>query len=333
MPAARPTALRRLAAALALAVSAAHAQSPLPSAAPVGGVAAVTPEPSAVVTLRGGSFVMGADPALIDHARTACIRELERFAEAQGGSLNDDTTLAGFDLQLRVCGVERFAHVMCGPDYFAHEAVAHEVWLPAFAIDRTEVTVAAYGRCVRAGRCAAPLDRIGNPQSGAPALPVTGVSWDDAQRYCRFAGGRLPSEAEWERAARGRDGRTYPWGWVLDGRRFNHGAVAPECHDDDDGFALVAPVGSFPDGASPEGVLDLAGNALEWVADRAAEDRAGYPFARAVDPRGPPVGTERVVRGGSFALPMFLSRATARLRRPAGTRERDLGFRCAYDRP
>ncbi len=319
--------------ALALAASWARAQSPLPSVAVAGEVTVVTPQPSPVVLLRGGSFVMGADPVGIDLASTVCVRELDRFVTAQGTTIADESALRGFNTLMAHCGAEQFVVSVCGAEYFAHEAVVHEVWLPTFGIDRTEVTVAAYDRCVRAGGCAAPLDAPSTPHTGLASLPVTGVSWYDAQRYCRHVGGRLPTEAEWERAARGRDGRAFPWGWVLDGRRFNHGALAPSCRDDDDGHALASPVGSFPDGASPEGVLDLAGNVLEWVADRAAPDRAGYLFHREVDPQGPRVGSERVVRGGSFELPMFMARATARMRRLPGVRLRDLGFRCAYDRP
>jgi len=332
MPSAPPSTRFVAAVALALAAPWARAQSPLPSVAVAGGVTVVTPQPSPVVVLRGGSFVMGADPAGISQASTLCAHELDRFVTLRGGAERDEAAVFGFDRLLGHCGAEQFAVSACGAEYFAHEAVAHEVWLPTFGLDRTEVTVAAYDRCVRAGDCAAPLDPPSTPQTGVASLPVTGGSWYDAQRYCRHVGGRLPTEAEWERAARARDGRVFPWGWVLDGRRFNHGAVAPGCRDDDDGFTLAAPVGSFPDGASPEGVLDLAGNVLEWVADRAAPDRGGYLFDRAVDPQGPRVGSERVVRGGSFELPMFMARATARMRRLPGVRVRDLGFRCAYDR-
>lgn len=328
---------RLLLAALTLAAPGVRAQSPLPSTAPAGEVAAVTPEPSPVVVIRGGSFAMGADTVGLDDARAQCVDELDRFAAFRGGERADEAVLRGFRQQLFSCGVGAFGRAICGEGFFAHEAITHEVWLPPFGIDRTEVTVAAYDRCVRAGACAPPMDPPGTPQTGAPTLPVTGVRWDDARDYCRHVRGRLPTEAEWERAARGRDGRTFPWGWVLDGRRFNHGAAAPDCRDADDGFALAAPVGSFPGGASPEGVMDLAGNVQEWVADRAPVDAEGrfmgHPIGRAVDPRGAREGSERVVRGGSFELPMFAGRATARTRLLPGVRSRDLGFRCAYDRP
>ena len=89
---------------------------------------------------------------------------------------------AGFNMQLRLCDVEGFLNAVCGAEYFAHEAMAHEVWLPTYGIDRTEVTVAAYDRCVRLGRCAPPLDAPGTPQTGGATLPVTGVRWEAAHR-------------------------------------------------------------------------------------------------------------------------------------------------------
>lgn len=338
MTPARPTPHRRPAAALALSLGLAaapsSAQSPLPSAGLPGRVSVVTPAPSPVVRVRAGAFLMGADPAALDQARTLCVRSLERFAAARGATPADPSAGAGFNIQLRVCEVEGFSERtgVCGVGYFAHEAMAHEVWLPSYGIDRTEVTVAAYDRCVRRGACAPPLDPAGTPQTGGASQPVTGVRWGDAAAYCAWAGGRLPTEAEWERAARGRDGRAFPWGWMADPGRLNHGAVEPGCRDDEDGFALAAPVGSYPSGASPDGALDMAGNALEWVSDRAAPDGAGYAPLRAVAPAGPREGSERVVRGGAFDLPMFLARVTARMRRPGDARERNLGFRCAYDR-
>jgi formylglycine-generating enzyme required for sulfatase activity len=333
---ARPTLSSRVPIAIAIAVvlvgAWARAQCPLPSMALQGEVNVVTPAPARTVRVGGGTFLMGADPAALDQARTMCVRSLERFATLRGGAPTDPSVGAGFNVQLRLCEVEGFASGVCGMDYFAPEAMAHEVWLPEYGLDRTEVTVAAYDRCVQQGRCAPPLDPPGTPQTGGATQPVTGVNWDDAWAYCAWAGGRLPTEAEWERAARGRDGRVFPWGWVTDPGRFNHGAVEPGCRDDDDGFALAAPVGSYPSGASPEGALDLAGNALEWVTDRAAVDGAGYPPERVVAPDGPRAGADRVVRGGAFDLPMFLARTTARMRRPRGARERNLGFRCAYNR-
>src|SRR6185436_14063480 len=142
------------------------------------------------------------------------------------------------------------------------ERPARKVTLKAFAIDRTEVTRADYAACVAAKRCKAP------PKEPAPAaaeakLPITDVDWNDAQAYCRFAGARLPTEAEWEKAARGEDGREYPWANDADCARGNWGSFEGEgpCADKNPGRPV--PVGQYPSGASPYGVLDLGGNVWE----------------------------------------------------------------------
>lgn len=125
--------------------------------------------------------------------------------------------------------------------------------LDAFTIDQLEVTVARYRRCAAAGTC--------RPVAALEALPddypVVDVTWYDADAYCRWVGKRLPTEAEWEKAARGADGRWYPWGNEWDDKRANHAIVEKD----------LKPVGSYPQDASPYGVLDMGGNALEWVAD------------------------------------------------------------------
>ena len=179
--------------------------------------------------------------------------------------------------------------------------------LPAFRIDRTEVTRAMYGRCVAARRCkplAASLET-------EPNLPVTQVDWGEARAFCAFAGGRLPSEDEWEKAARGGDGREFPWGKELDCARANWGNFENEgpCAGKNPGKPVD--VGSYPQGASPFGVLDMAGNVWEWVADK--YDR---------DP------TRRVVRGGSCCSYFVEPRAANRNAWDPSHRDGDLGFRC-----
>lgn len=180
--------------------------------------------------------------------------------------------------------------------------------LPTFKIDRTEVTRAMYARCVAAKRCAKPRIDL----TAEPELPMTQVSWHEARTFCAYAGGRLPTEAEWEKAARGTDGREFPWGNDADCARANWGNFDGEgpCAAKNPGRPVV--VGQYPEGASPYGVLDLAGNVWEWVEDK-YEDEPG----------------RRVVRGGSCCSYFVEPRAANRNAWDADHRDDDLGFRCA----
>ncbi len=195
------------------------------------------------------------------------------------------------------------------------ERPARKVTVKAFAIDRTEVTRGDYAACVTAHRCKA----VSAANSAAAAagedadkLLVTGVDWNDAQAYCRFAGGRLPTEAEWEKAARGTDGREYPWGDDADCARGNWGNFEGEgpCAENNPGRPVA--VGRYATGASPYGVLDLGGNVWEWVADKYDED-----------PK------RRVVRGGSCCSYFVGPRSANRNAWAPEHRDGDLGFRCA----
>ncbi len=292
--------------------------------------ALATLDPGPVVWLRGGRVRLGADAVALDHAMTLCRRDLRRLAVTLDERPEDEGLLLRARLLITVC-LDLPAPAPCTPLLFAREMGPREVWLSPFGLDRTEVTVDAYARCVRAGACAEPLDPPGTPHTGAAALPVTGVSWREAETYCRWIGARLPTDAEWEHAARGREARPFPWGFQWDPGRANHGALSPTCRDDDDGFALAAPVGSFPGGATPEGVLDLAGNVQEWVDDRVDPARANHPRDFAVNPRGPASGGERLVRGGAYNQPPWALRTTWRGALGNGERRRDTGFRCAWD--
>jgi sulfatase modifying factor 1 len=221
------------------------------------------------------------------------------------------------------------AQILCHPESFHDETPTQRVYVGAFGLDRTEVTVAAYRRCVRAGRCTPSTISAEDERLSQPQHPVTGVTFGQAVRYCAFVDGRLPTEAEWERAARGSDGRRFPWGDHYNDRLANFGgARASEVLD---GYRYAAPVGSYPDGASPYGILDLAGNALEWTADLHASDT--YATSSAVNPRGARSGGQRVIRGGSWGWPAFAHRTTHRSLLGEGYSSPDLGFRCAYDRP
>ena len=176
----------------------------------------------------------------------------------------------------------------------------HTVYLDAFWIDRTEVTNAQYQKCTQAGACRVVADMTGYDPQGKPNHPVE-VTWNDAQAYCQWAGARLPTEAEWEKAARGTDGRTYPWG-----------NARPDCSlataFGKDGACAegTVPVGSTPAGASPYGALDMAGNAAEWVNDWF--DYEYYSRSTERNPPGPDSGTSRVVRGGTWdSIPDWVS--------------------------
>ena len=185
------------------------------------------------------------------------------------------------------------------------------------------MTNAAYRRCVEAGACD-PSPFSGDPALGRPDHPVVGVAWYDAERFCAWAGRRLPTEAEWEYAAKGRDLRYWPWTGAFDASRANSRDAA-------DGFEKTAPVGAFPTGASPFGVLDMAGNVAEWTADRFDPTRYRTE-PEALNPTGPTSGRERVVRGGSWADGPHRLRVASR--RGKGPTEVDdaTGFRCAADR-
>jgi formylglycine-generating enzyme required for sulfatase activity len=185
-------------------------------------------------------------------------------------------------------------------EWLGHEIPQHRVHLDAFWIDQTELTNAQYRRCVEAGACWEPRC-WDNPDVSAPDQPVVCVSWEDALSYIAWAGGRLPTEAEWEKAARGSDGRVYPWGDEFDVRKVNFcdGKCALEWKADaDDGYAWSAPVGSYPEGASPYGALDMAGNVWEWVADW--YDAGYYAVSPGRNPQGPESGHWPLLRGGSF---------------------------------
>ena len=239
------------------------------------------------------------------------------------------------------------------------EKPAHKVTLRAFCIDKTEVTVAAYKKCSDEGECRraptenewtsiTPADRSAydplctmRDPAGKAQHPINCVDWSMADTYCRANGGRLPTEAEWEFAARGPDGRTYPWGDEEPSAKLlnacgrecmkwsaKHRAGLEPMYAGDDGFAGTAPVGSFPAGASRYGVVDIVGNVWEWVGDR----YGAYDGADVTDPRGAASGEERVIRGGAWngAYPAWV-RPTFRYKDEPTKRSHGIGFRCAAD--
>ncbi len=241
------------------------------------------------------------------------------------------------------------------------EKPAHHVALSPFCIDRTEVTVADYKACSDRGDCLpAPNDvnwagisaaekkgfgAVCNARdpNGRAKHPINCVDHRAAANFCARAKKRLPTEGEWEFAARGPDGRTYPWGnEAPDGTRLNAcgkectgwgksiGQAMPTMYPDDDGFPATAPVGSFPKGASRFGLEDVVGNVWEWTADLYGP----YTDADAKDPTGSTSGAERVIRGGAFNGG-FASwvRPTQRYSFEPSAKSHVIGFRCASDMP
>lgn len=208
------------------------------------------------------------------------------------------------------------------------EQPIHTVALDGFWIDRTEVTNEQYERCVEAGACDSPVasdSRTRNTYYGDSdyaTYPVVKVGWPHARTYCEWAGARLPTEAEWEYAARGSDGRKYPWGNdEPDCEKANYWDPEVNCAVD------TTAVGSYPAGASWCGAYDLGGNVWEWVADLHGE----YPSARQVNPTGSSVGWYRVMRGGSWFNGADSMRCANRDKDPAKAWFYSVGFRCAMD--
>jgi formylglycine-generating enzyme required for sulfatase activity len=226
---------------------------------------------------------------------------LEELVAIPGGSFVRGTHQGGFD-----------------------ERPERTIYLDGFLIDRYEVTNTQYAAFVKetGHRKSGPPSRYAKNMTRMRGMnqPVVYVSWEDAKAYCTWRGKRLPSEAEWEKAMRGTDGRLWPWGNVEIPDGANWARV-------DDGFDVAAPVGRVKSDASPYGVMDGAGNVMEWVEDWYLE--SAYTEAPERNPPSPEYGIYKVLRGAGYASSGSDLRITARSKMMPDFRDETIGFRCA----
>ncbi|MBI2571778.1 MAG: SUMF1/EgtB/PvdO family nonheme iron enzyme [Candidatus Schekmanbacteria bacterium] len=203
------------------------------------------------------------------------------------------------------------------------EDPVHAVNLDAYHVDEYEVSASQYKACVDGGGCTAAYtggsctDNVSRKETH----PINCVDWNQATEYCRWSGKRLPTEAEWEKAARGTDQRIFPWG-----------DTSPDCtyanfHPGSGCVGATTPVGSYPLGVSPYGAYDMVGNASEWVSDWYGSEY--YTQSPYQNPTGPSSGSDRVRRGGSWYGTGALVRSGYRLGNNPSTRSGAMGFRCA----
>lgn len=305
-------------------------------AEPAGRVVRVLAPKRVEVYVPPGRFWMGADE---DVARAANVQCTTNFPALVG------STGAG---QVRVDFCSDYLDTLAA-------MAPREVFVDGFFIDRDEVSVADYRTCVAAGAC--DLDPLisGDERYIRDGWPMVNVTWHEAQDYCRWRGGRLPTEAEWERAARGDDPRAmWPWGELEQPRDMNHGQPRADAMrqiegqkstvptnffgdpDDTDGHAILAPPGSYVWGASPFGTRDQAGNVAEWTADAFVYDSKVKGYEGLDDSNPYREGTHsdpRVVRGGSWRQPTFVAKSNLRdpFNKEYDPKQRfsHVGFRCA----
>jgi formylglycine-generating enzyme required for sulfatase activity len=261
-----------------------------------------------MVYVPAGQFVMGSDYLQTAYGRKLCNHYNRRDAAAA-----------------------------CTADDFRDESHAHLVTLKGFWIDQTEITNGQFQQCEQAGVCKPPAAASSHYRSSYYGnseyvdYPVILVTRDQAIAYCRWAGSRLPTESEWEYAARGPEGSIFPWGDTFDGTRLNYCDASCDAGPNDptvnDGYAETAPVGHFPSGASWVNALDMAGNVREWVADW----YANYPAEAQINPSGPASGELIVPRGGSWIDDPTLVRSANRGGNTPDYYRDYYGFRCARD--
>jgi len=264
------------------------------------------------------------------------IREMDEMVQLAlpGGTYLRGSTEEGVAAGIRLCQQH---YQPCNSWYYERENPQHEVTLSPFIIDQHEVTNQQFQNCVEAGFCSEPLQcKKGEPTYLDPLRtdhPVVCVNWEEAQNYCEWVGGRLPTEAEWEYAFRGEESYIYPWGNEFDGTNLNYCDVnCIQKHADstfDDGYEKTAPAGSFSAGRSWAGLENLGGNVSEWVSDWYGD----YGPETIQNPAGPETGTEKLIKGCSWYSPSAYCRGATRGSVDPGTSLDYLGFRCVSNAP
>ncbi len=260
----------------------------------------------------------------------------------QGGAFRRGSDRTSARRGLDLCRQTYSRPAECAASWFERETPQRRIALSAFYVDKHEVTNAQYAACSAAGACPA-IDYSacnvydttsetwstgGEGEAGLKAAdhPVACVTWQEAERFCKWAGKRLPTEAEWEKAARGdKDDREFPWGPDWEPTFLNWGELAG--FGTTDGFETSSPVGAFPQNASPFGALDMAGNVWEWTADW--RDDLYYRACPGQDPVNKASAAERIIRGGSWSFAGNGARTTYRFFETPETRDDAIGFRCA----
>lgn len=296
------------------------AQSPV-VAKREGSTSVIHVEPSEMVKIKSGTFVMGVpdQPEQIEYLFSLCTEDYGTYAEI-------------------IC--QRL-------EIWTSAAPGREVFLDTYSIDRYEVSVAKYRQCVSAGKCDIGALLFGDQRYNLDDWPVVNVNWNDASRYCQWRGKRLPSDAEWEKAARGSSGRLFPWGDTWGSGGANHGKVRDKASaavarkisgelylgylgDSSDGARHSSKAGEMHWGDSVYGVANMSGNVREWVADYySSAGYGGLPQSNPIREVPLPGELRRSVRAGSWLMPRIDGVTFAHLGQAMEWREKDLGFRCA----
>ena len=331
------------------------AVNPAIAAVPPSSPTALPPSPTAVPTVAPSATATTAPTATRAPTVAATITPTVAAPPPTVVTATVAATLTAGSVQRFGKDNAEMVYVPAGNFIYGNEAPTRTVSLDAYWIDKYEVTNDLFQQFVTATGYKTDAEKLGwgweystkwdqingltwrTPRGASSTItdklkhPVTLVSWNDATAYCTWTDKRLPTEAQWEKAARGLDGRSYPWGNTWEGTKLNF--CDTNCGypwkdaSANDGQAESAPVGSYAAGASPFGALDMMGNAWEWVADWFSPDYA--KTAAATSPTGPASGTSKVIRGGAFSIDSQYTRTTGRVGFPQDWRERSVGFRCA----